>query len=77
MGSLNAPLFNLKMENVMLVNIDRYVPTDIKDVIFNSTTEKQTVMDIVNGKMPFPFAGKNGILLYLFFIYINKQMRFF
>lgn len=48
----------------MLVNIDRYVPTDIKDVIFNSATEKQTIMDIVSGKMPFPFAGKNGILLY-------------
>jgi len=48
----------------MLVNIDVYVPKDIKDVIFNSATEKQTVMDIVNGNMPFPFAGKNGILLY-------------
>jgi DNA polymerase III delta prime subunit len=64
MGSLNAPLFNLKMEKIMLVNIDVYVPKDIKDVIFNSATEKQTVMDIVSGKMPFPFAGKNGILLY-------------
>ena len=48
----------------MLVNIDVYVPKDIKDVIFNSASEKQTVMDIVNGNMPFPFAGKNGILLY-------------
>ena len=48
----------------MLVNIDSYIPTDIKDVIFNSAAEKQKIMDIVKGVMPFPFSGKNGILLY-------------
>lgn len=48
----------------MLVNTDLYVPKSIKDVIFNAASEREKIEDIVNGVMPFPFAGKNGILLY-------------
>lgn len=48
----------------MLVNIGAYTPTAINDVVFHSTTEKEKIEDIVSGVMPFPYAGKNGILLY-------------
>lgn len=44
-------------------NID-YTPTSINDVVYHSVTERQLIMDIANGDMQFPFAGKNGILLY-------------
>ena len=48
----------------MLVNIASYIPTTIADVVFHSPSEKEKIEDIVNGYMPFPFSGKNGILLY-------------
>lgn len=48
----------------MLVNIDSYIPTTIADVVFHSASEKEKIEDIINGYMPFPFSGKNGILLY-------------
>lgn len=48
----------------MIIDIKRYVPKTIADVVFHSASEKEKIEDIVNGYMPFPFSGKNGILLY-------------
>lgn len=41
----------------------KYSPQTIADIVFKSTNEQQQVMDIVNGKVPFP-TTKCGILLY-------------
>ena len=41
----------------------KYSPKTIGDIVFKSTNEEQQIMDIVNGKVPFP-ASKCGILLY-------------
>jgi len=48
----------------MLIDIERYMPKSLPDVVFHSATEQEKVEDIVQGYMPFPFSGKNGILLY-------------
>ncbi len=47
----------------MSKNID-YTPTSINDIVYHSVTERQMILDIANGFMPFPSSGKNGILLY-------------
>lgn len=41
----------------------KYAPKTINDILFKSENEQQQIMDIVNGKVPFP-TSKNGILLY-------------
>lgn len=41
----------------------KYSPKTIGDIVFKSTNEHQQIMDIVNGKVPFP-TSKCGILLY-------------
>ena len=48
----------------MLIDIEKYLPKQVSDVIFHSDVEREKIEDIVNGYMPFPFSGKNGILLY-------------
>ena len=48
----------------MLIDIERYIPKSVSDVVFHSATEQEKIEDIVAGDMPFPFSGKNGILLY-------------
>jgi DNA polymerase III delta prime subunit len=39
-------------------------PNCLDDFLFSSETEKQKLDYILSQKMPFPFAGKNGILLH-------------
>jgi len=41
-----------------------YAPTSVDDIVFAKDDDKSLVNDIVNGAMPFPAFGKNGILLY-------------
>ena len=41
----------------------KYSPKTVSDIVFKSTNEQQQIMDIVNGKVPFP-TSKCGILLY-------------
>ncbi len=39
-------------------------PNCLNDFLFSSATEKQKLEYILSQKMPFPFGGKNGILLH-------------
>lgn len=41
----------------------KYAPNTIDDIVFKGANEQQQIMDIVNGKIPFP-TSKQGILLY-------------
>lgn len=41
----------------------KYAPKTIDDIVFKSESEEQQIMDIVNGKVPFP-TTKCGILIY-------------
>ena len=51
--------------NMNTTNFDEcYAPTSVDDIVFAKDDDKSLVNDIVNGAMPFPAFGKNGILLY-------------
>lgn len=39
-------------------------PTNIDEIVYHSVTERQLIKNIATGKMQFPAAGKNSILLY-------------
>lgn len=39
-------------------------PANIGDIVYHSVTERQLIINIATGKMEFPVAGKNSILLY-------------
>lgn len=41
-----------------------YTPKSIEDIVFSDDNGKEKLRRIVSGKMPFPYAGKNGILLH-------------
>ena len=41
-----------------------YTPKTIDDIVYHSVTERQLIANIANGKIQFPLAGKNGILLH-------------
>ncbi len=41
-----------------------YTPQSIGDIVFANDHDQSLLMDIVNGRRPFPSGGKNGILLY-------------
>lgn len=41
----------------------KYAPKTVDDIVFKSANEQKQIMDIVNGKVPFP-TSKRGILLY-------------
>jgi replication-associated recombination protein RarA len=41
-----------------------YTPQSIGDIVFANDHDETLLMDIVNGRRPFPSGGKNGILLY-------------
>lgn len=41
----------------------KYAPKTIDDIVYKSKNERLQIMDIVNGKVPFP-TSKKGILLY-------------
>ena len=44
--------------------MNRLNPNCLNDFLFSSATEKQKLEYILSQKMPFPFGGKNGILLH-------------
>ena len=48
----------------MFNDVDAYSPKNINDIIFGKQEAKTLISDIVSGSMPFPFSGKNGIILY-------------
>ena len=41
-----------------------YVPTTIHETVFARDSDKQRMLDLVSGDLPFPMGGVNGILLY-------------
>jgi replication-associated recombination protein RarA len=47
-----------------LIDLNRYLPTVLTDIVFGNDESQSTVMDIASGRKPFPTFGKNGILLY-------------
>lgn len=42
----------------------RYDPKSIEDIVFQHDHSEALIRKIVSGSLPFPMAGKNGILLY-------------
>jgi len=49
---------------MLTIDITKYFPTTLDDIVFKNDQEKQKVMEIVKGAKPFPAFGKCGILLY-------------
>jgi replication-associated recombination protein RarA len=47
-----------------LIDLNRYLPTVLTDIVFGNDESQSTVMDIASGRKLFPTFGKNGILLY-------------
>ncbi len=47
-----------------LIDLNRYLPTVLTDIVFGNDESQSIVMDIANGQKPFPTFGKSGILLY-------------
>lgn len=41
-----------------------YTPMSISDIVYSKDATKQLIADLVTNKVPYPYAGKNGILLY-------------
>lgn len=41
-----------------------YTPSSINDIVFNKEESRSRLMEIVKGRKPFPFGGKNGLLIY-------------
>jgi replication-associated recombination protein RarA len=50
----------VKLNNIEL----EYTPKSVDEIVYANDDDKSQVMDIVNGYMPFPAFGKNGILLF-------------
>lgn len=48
----------------MSFNPNHYDPRSISDIVFPNQHSNDVINDIVNGSLPFPMSGKNGILLY-------------
>jgi DNA polymerase III delta prime subunit len=46
------------------MNDTKYQPQTINEVVFGNDKSRFLIEDIVSGILPFPFAGKTGILLY-------------
>lgn len=42
----------------------QFQPNSISDFVYNSQQSRDIIYDIVNGTVPFPVSGKNGILMY-------------
>ena len=47
-----------------ILNADDYVPRTIYDIVYHSDKSREAIEEIVEGHIPFPSAGKNGILLW-------------
>lgn len=41
-----------------------YTPTSINDIVFPDNDTQNLIYDLINNNVPYPNAGKNGILLY-------------
>jgi replication-associated recombination protein RarA len=41
-----------------------YTPLSVNDIVFNKEESRSRLMEIIDGKKPFPFGGKNGLLIY-------------
>jgi replication-associated recombination protein RarA len=52
------------MNTKFAFDADRYTPKSIEEIVFSDEQGESLIKDIVNETRPFPFAGKNGILLY-------------
>lgn len=50
----------MKLNNIEV----EYTPKSVDDIVFANDDDKSLAMDIVNGDMPFPVFGRNGILLF-------------
>lgn len=48
----------------MAIIIPDYTPQTIDDVIFPSDDSEDLITGIVDGSIPFPYSGKNGIILH-------------
>lgn len=46
------------------MNDTKYQPQSLNEFVFGNDESRLLIEDIVNGVLPFPFAGKTGILLY-------------
>lgn len=44
--------------------LSQFTPKTIDDFLYSSNHARETIENIVNGSVPFPYAGKNGILLH-------------
>lgn len=44
--------------------IKDYTPTTIDEIVFSKDESRLRLKEILNGSKPFPFSGKNGILIY-------------
>ena len=47
-----------------MIDIKKYEPHGICDIVFGNEESRQRVLDITNKRRPFPVAGKNGILIH-------------
>lgn len=63
-GATRSPAISDAKELNMLDKNNGYTPETIQDIVYGDDKAQRLIADIVSGKMPFPFAGKNGILLY-------------
>jgi replication-associated recombination protein RarA len=50
--------------NMNMNILAQFQPKTISDFVYNSPQSRDIIFDIVNGTVPFPVSGKNGILLY-------------
>ena len=41
-----------------------YTPKTISDIVYRDNASEQLIHDLVNGARPYPYSGKNGIILY-------------
>ena len=48
----------------MILAPDHYAPKTLDDIVFANPQSRDLIQDIVNGDLPFPMSGLNGILLY-------------
>lgn len=60
--SLAATHAQLKMGMKMLVK--DYTPTTINEIVFGKEESRVRLVEILSGSKPFPFGGKNGILIH-------------
>jgi replication-associated recombination protein RarA len=48
----------------MTISPNHYEPKTVDEIVFTSPKSRNLIYDIINGSLPFPMSGLNGILLY-------------